>query len=114
MTKKEISFNDWQNLDLRVGKIIKVEDVKNADRLYKLTINLGKEIGKRTLVAGLKSHYTSKELKNKPCIVFTNLEPKTIRGVESKGMVLASINEEKNQVQLLQPDKDIKVGSKIC
>jgi len=111
-----IKFTDWQKLDLRVGKIKKIEDIENADKLYKLEIDLGKEIGKRILVAGIKEHYSKEELKNKRVIVFSNLEPRTIRGIESKGMILAAVHEnkdEKETVHLLQPDKDIELGSRI-
>ena len=113
---ENVQFNDWQKLDLRVGEILKIEDIEGADKLYKLTINLGTE--KRMLVSGLKEFYSKNELKNKKCVVFVNLEPKTLRGVESKGMILAAVtydnegNEEK--VKLLQPDADIEVGSKVC
>jgi len=111
-----IKFNDWQKLNLRVGEILKIEDIEGANKLYKLTINLKTE--KRTLVAGIKEFYSKEELKNKRCIVFTNLEPKTLRGVESKGMILAAVsydnegNEEK--VKLLEPDDDIEIGSEVC
>jgi len=113
MENENIKFSDWQKLDLRVGKIIKVENVESADKLYKLTINLGKELGKRTLVAGIKQHYTSEQLKGKFCVVFTNLEPRKIRGIESQGMILASVNSDETKVFLLQPDEDIELGSKI-
>ena len=108
---ENIKFSDWQKLDLKTAKILDVEDVEGADRLYKLTIDLGNE--KRTLVAGLKTHYTKEELKNKNIIVFTNLEPRTIRGIESKGMILAAVDEENNQVKMLMSDEDIGVGKKV-
>jgi len=113
---ENIQFNDWQKLDLRVGEILEIEDIEGADKLYKLTINLGTE--KRILVAGIKEFYSKDELKNKKCIVFTNLEPKTLRGIQSQGMILAAVsydnegNEEK--VKLLQPDSEIEIGSKVC
>ena len=110
---ENIKFSDWQKLDLRAGKILKVEDIEGADKLYKLSIDLGKEIGKRTLVAGIKPYYKKDELKNKFCIVFTNLEPRTLKGITSDGMILASVDEKQNKVNLLQPDKDIELGSKI-
>ena len=112
MEKTEsIKFSDWQKLDLRIGKILEIGNVKGADKLYKLLIDIGKE--KRTLVAGLKPYYKPEELKNKTCIVFTNLEPRKIKGIESQGMILAAVNEDESKVQLLQPDKDIGEGSKI-
>lgn len=106
-----IKFSEWQKLNLVVGKILEVEDIEGADKLYKLEIDLGKE--KRTLVAGLKPHYKKEELMGKTCIVFTNLEPKTLRGIESQGMILAAVSEDESKVRLLQPDKDIELGSKV-
>jgi len=110
-----IKFSDWQKLDLRAAKIIKAEDVEGADKLYKLSIDLGKELGKRTLVAGIKPYYKKEQLKNKSCIIFTNLEPRTIMGVESQGMLLAAVSGEGEnaQVSLLQPDGKIEEGSRI-
>ena len=110
-----IKFEDWKKLDLKVGEILEIEDIEGADKLYKLTINLGTE--KRTLVAGLKEFYSKEALKNKKCIVFANLEPKTLRGVESKGMLLAAVSHNENgdekKVRLLEPDSEIEVGSKV-
>lgn len=111
-----ISFAEWQKLDLRVGKIVKVEEIVGADKLYKLEIDIGKEIGTRILVAGLKSHYKKEKLKNKFCIVFINLEPRNLRGILSKGMILASVSQNKDgseTVKLLQPDGEMELGSKI-
>jgi len=113
MENKNIKFSDWQKLDLRTGKILKVEDAEGANKLYKLTIDLGKELGKRTLVAGIKQHYTPEQLKGKSCVIFTNLEPRKIRGIESQGMILASVNENESKVFLIRPDEDIETGSKI-
>ena len=109
---ENIQFSEWQNMDLRTAKILSVEPVEGADKLYKLQIDLG-SLGKRTLVAGLKQYYKPEELKGKTCVVFTNLEPKKLRGIESQGMVLAAVNEDESKVCLLQPDKEIEPGSKI-
>ena len=106
-----ISFKDWQKLDLRVGKILKVEDHPDADKLYVIEVDLGTE--KRKLVAGLKQHYDKKKLKGKKCIVFTNLEPAKIRGIESKGMVLTAVNYDHSKVFLIAPEDDIELGSKV-
>jgi methionyl-tRNA synthetase len=108
-----IQFPEWQKLDLRVGKILKVEDIKGADKLYKFEIDLGKE--KRTIAAGIKQHYSKEELQDKNVVVLVNLEPKTLRGVQSQGMILAAV-EEKNgdeKISLITPEKDAKPGTKI-
>ena len=110
---ENIKFSDWQKLDLRVGRILKIEDVEGANKLYKLSIDLGKELGKRTLVAGIKQYYKPEQLKNKKCIVFTNLEARKIKGVESQGMILASVSEDESKVFILRPDEDIEEGSRV-
>src|SRR3989344_6242605 len=99
---ENIKFDDWAKLDLRTAEILEIEDVPGADKLYKLKIDLGTET--RTLVAGLKPHYTKEELEGKKCIVFCNLEPRIIKGIKSQGMILAAVNEDESEIKLLQPD----------
>jgi methionyl-tRNA synthetase len=106
-----IPFKEWQKLDIRIGKILKVEDHPDAEKLYVIEVDLGTE--KRKLVAGLKQHYDKKKLKGKLCVVFTNIEPAKIRGVESNGMVLAAVNSDHSKVFLIAPEKEIELGAKI-
>ncbi|MBI2043347.1 methionine--tRNA ligase subunit beta [Candidatus Pacearchaeota archaeon] len=113
MTEGIISFNDWSKVDLRVAKILKVEDIECADKLYKLTVDLGKEFGKRTVCAGIKKYYNSEDLKNKKIILVQNLQPRTLRGIESQGMILAAVNKQETEVVLISPEKDMEVGSKV-
>ncbi|MBU2616034.1 MAG: hypothetical protein KKC19_02930 [Nanoarchaeota archaeon] len=108
-----VSFSDWSKLNLRVGKIIEITDVEGADKLYQLTVDLGTELGKRTIVAGLKPHYKQEELKDKTCIVFTNLEPKKLKGIESQGMLLAAVSDDESKTKLIRPDTEIETGSKV-
>jgi len=108
-----ISFSDWSKLDLRVAKIKKVEEIPGADKLWKLTLDVGDEIGERVVCAGIKEYYSEKELKGKKIIVFVNLAPRMMRGIESQGMLLAAVNEDESEVVLLSPEKDIVVGSRV-
>lgn len=108
-----ISFDDWSKLDLRVAKIEKVEDIEGADKLYKLSLNVGKEIGKRIVCAGIKQHYTKDELKGKKIIYFVNLKPRLMRGIESQGMLLAAVSENHEKVILISPESDIELGSRV-
>lgn len=107
--KPEIQFPDFEKLDLRVGLIKKVEDHPNADKLLVLTVDLGEE--ERTIVAGLKGHYTPEKLEGKKAIFIANLAPVKLRGIESNGMILAATSEDK--VIILQPESDIEPGTKI-
>ena len=105
------TFSDWEKIELRVAEILEVEEIPKADKLYKLKIDLGTET--RTLVAGLKQHYNKQELEGRRIIVLTNLEPKTIKGIESQGMLLAAVNDDHSEVKLLQPDGVVPLGSKV-
>ncbi len=113
MVERVVEFSDWNKIDLRVAQIIEVEDIDGADQLYKITLDVGPEIGKRIICSGLKSYYTKEELKDKKIIYFSNLSPKKLRGVESQGMLLAASTEDEKEVVLLTPEKDIELGSRI-
>lgn len=110
--EEKIPYDLFKKIDLRVGKIIDVQDHPKADKLYVLTVNLGEE-KTRTIVAGLKKHYKKEDLKDKKAIFVANLAPVTLRGIESNGMILASVSEDESQIIFLQPEKDIKEGSKV-
>ena len=107
----EIKYGDFAKLDIRVAKILDVKPHPNADKLLILNIDLGFE--KRTLVAGLKEYYKPEQLIGKKVIVLVNLEGKELRGVMSKGMILAAVSADRKIVTILHPEKDIPVGSKI-
>ncbi|HOS58557.1 MAG TPA: methionine--tRNA ligase subunit beta [Syntrophorhabdaceae bacterium] len=107
---ENIVFDDFLKLDLRVAEIKSCEDLPGADKLYKLTIDVGEE---RTIVAGIKQHYTKEELVGKKIAVVANLEPRKLRGVISHGMLLAASNEDNTSIVLLTLDKDIPNGSRI-
>ena len=110
---EQVEYSDWEKLDLRVGKILKAEDIEGADKLYKLQVDLGKELGKRTLCAGIKKYYSKEDLKGKKIVVFANLKPRMLRGIESQGMLLAASDKDDEKVVLISPESDIEVGSKI-
>jgi len=109
--KNKVQFLEWEKLDLRVGKILKVEEHPDADKLYLIQVDLGTE--KRQLVAGLKPYYREEELEGKSCIVFTNLEPAVIRGEKSEGMLLAAESKKEDKVVLITVEKEISLGAKV-
>ncbi len=106
-----ISFNDFQKMDVRVGEIKIAEDVPGADKIYKLVVDIGGE--ERIMVAGIKLHYSKEELPGKKVLVLVNLEPKVIRGVESHGMVLCAHAEDRSKLVCTTTEKDIATGSKV-
>jgi methionine--tRNA ligase beta chain len=113
MVEGIVEFNEWQVIDLRVAQIKKIEDIPGADKLYKLTVNCGKKVGERVICAGIKQYYSKDELKGKKILVFVNLKPRLMKGIESQGMLLAAVSEDHSQVVLVCPEKDIEVGCRI-
>ncbi len=105
-----VSFEDFQDMDIRVGEVVSVEEHPNADKLYKVKI----DIGEATLqtCAGLKNHYRPDELDGKKVTILANLEPAELRGEKSECMMLAAEDEEGN-VSLLKSEGDIEKGSRI-
>ena len=104
-----INFDDFSKLNIRVGKIISAEEVEGSNKLIKMKVDIGDE--ERQIVAGISKHYSLDELASKTVIVLINLEPRKIFGIESQGMLLASINGD--EVSLLQTDKEMIPGSEI-
>lgn len=104
-----VSIQDFARIDLRVAKILEVEPHPNADRLYVLKIDGGEE--QRQLVAGVRLFFTPEELIGRSIVVVWNLEPATIRGVESQGMLLAGRSDD--NLGLLAPAPDLAPGAKV-
>ncbi len=107
-TANLVTFADFQKLDLRVAQILDAEPIEGANRLLKLQVDLGTE--KRQLVAGIAEHYTPEALIGKQVIIVANLEPATIRNVESQGMVLAGSGDS---VVLATLEKEMPLGTQI-
>ena len=106
---EQLSFEEFKRLDLRVGTITAADRVPGADRLLQLTVDLGTE--QRPVVAGIAQWYSPEDMVGKQIVVVANLAPATIRGVESRGMLLAADRE--GTAILLQPDKEVPPGSGV-
>jgi methionine--tRNA ligase beta chain len=107
---EEITFADFEKLDLRVGKIVEATQVPESKKLIKILVDFGSE--KRQAVAGLLKYYKPEELIGKKCVFLLNLQHRMLAGIESQCMVLAA-EDELGNVTVLQPEKDIAEGSKI-
>lgn len=105
-----IEYSDFAKVDLRVAKITQVEDIPGADKLYKLSVDVGE---KRTICAGIKPFYDKEELLGKSIIIVKNLAPRIMRGIESQGMLLAASSSDHKIVSLLSPDQELEPGSKV-
>jgi methionine--tRNA ligase beta chain len=108
--KMEISFEEFQKLDLRIGKITEANQIPGSRNLMRIMVDFGTET--RQAVAGLLQWYTPQDIVGKKCVFILNLQKRKVMGVESQCMILAA-EDAKGNVVVLQPEKDIADGSKI-
>jgi len=105
-----ITYEDFKKVELKVAKIISAERVEGSDKLIKLALDLGSE--KRQIVAGIGRAYKPEDLIGLEIAVVANLEPKTLMGIESNGMLLAASADDGEPV-LLIPQKEVPPGAEI-
>ncbi len=106
--KDEITYDEFQKLDLRLAKVTACEEVKRSKKLLKLTVSLGSE--ERTVVSGIKNWYKPEDLVGKTVVLVANLKPVTLCGVESHGMILAASDPDDTELAFLSPVKDLPAG----
>ena len=111
-----ISIDDFFKAKLAVGEILACEKVEKADRLLKSTVKIGDEV--RTIVSGIAKFYTPEEMVGKRVVIVTNLEPRKIRGIESKGMILCACTgehgSEDEKLCVITPEKLMESGAEVC
>ncbi|PIY94557.1 MAG: hypothetical protein COY68_01620 [Candidatus Levybacteria bacterium CG_4_10_14_0_8_um_filter_35_23] len=104
-----ITFEEFKKIEIRIGKILTCEKVENADKLLKLEVDFGPEVGKRQILSGIAEWYKPEDLIDKKLPFVVNLEPRKIRGLESAGMLFAVDGQDKPV--LLLPSEDVVEGS---
>ena len=108
--KEECTYDDFQKMDIRVSTILEAEKVAKTKKLLKLTVDTG--IDKRTIVSGIAEHFTPEELIGKQVLVLVNLQPRELKGILSKGMILMA-EDATGKLRLLQPSEAVAAGSMV-
>lgn len=106
-----VSYEDFSNIQLRVARVLEAARVEGSDKLLKLSVDTGEE-EPRQIIAGLGKVYEPEDLVAKQLVVIVNLEPRSLMGLESNGMVLAAHDADANPV-ILVPEKETPSGSDI-
>ena len=106
--KDSVTFDDFQKMDIRVSTILAAEKVAKTKKLLKLTVDTG--IDKREIVSGIAEHFTPEELVGRQVLVLVNLEPRTLKGIESRGMILMG-EDASGKLVLLQPGEKTNNGA---
>lgn len=109
----EIEIDQFRSVEMRVARIVKVEEIPKSKKLYKLEVDLGYE--RRTVCSGIKNFFKPEELEGRKVVLVTNLKPAKLCGIESNGMILAASVKEvgKEQLTLITPAADIPLGSRV-
>ena len=108
--KETTTFDDFQKMDIRVSTILAAEKVAKTKKLLKLTVDTG--IDKREIVSGIAEYYTPEELVGKQVLVLVNLEPRELKGILSRGMILMA-QDASGKLRLLQPDDQTNPGATV-
>lgn len=107
-----ISYDQFASVEMTIGEILSVEIVENADKLLRLSVDVGEE-KPRQIVSGIREYFEDPQsLVGKKCPFVTNLEHRTIRGLESEGMILAASTGD-GTFALLIPSQDLPVGTRL-
>ena len=109
--KENVSYDDFAKLQFQVGEILSCEAVPKADKLLCSQVKIGSQV--RQIVSGIRSGYTPEEMVGKKVMVLVNLQPRKIRGLVSEGMLLCAEN-EKGELSLVVPEKEMPAGAEIC
>lgn len=106
----DVTYSDFARLEMRVGLVKSAEILEKSEKLLKLTVDFGTE--ERQVVSGIRKFYSPEDVTGKKFVFVTNLQKRSIMGLESQAMIMAAESEE--GIVLLQPEKDIAPGSKVC
>ena len=108
--KAEISFDDFEKLDIRIGTVLEAEKVAKTKKLLKLLVDTG--IDRRTIVSGIAEHFTPEELVGRQVMVLVNLAPRELKGIESKGMILMA-EDATGKLVMVPPTEPVRNGSQV-
>ena len=108
--KAECSFGDFEKMDIRTATVLAAERVPKTDKLLKLSIDTG--IDKRTIVSGIAEYYSPEEMVGKQICILANLQPRTIRGIESRGMILMA-RQGDGKMRFITPAEALVNGAEI-
>lgn len=108
-----ITIDDFKKLEIKIGLILSAEKVEGADKLIKLSVEMGEE-NPRQIISGISEYFPEpQDLVGKKCAFAANLEPRMIRGFESQGMILAVSSADPKFFSLLETSSDVTAGSVV-
>lgn len=107
-----VDYKHFSEIEFRVGRVVKAEDIEESDNLIRLTVDFGDK-GERTILSGIKKWHKPRDLEGNLYVFVYNLEPKEIFKEQSQGMIMAAEDEKSGKLALVKPEKEISPGTKV-
>jgi len=110
---EEITYADFAKVEFRIGEIVEAKNVEESEKLIRMIVDFGQELGQKVVYSGIRHWYSPTDLLNKKTVFIVNMVPKKIMGEESQAMIFASEDEENDQLSILLLDKELPKGTKV-
>lgn len=107
----KVSYEDFINMDFRIGEIVACEEVKKSRKLLCFQVRIGEDV--LQILSGVKEYYSPEEVVGKKVVVLTNLKPITMAGLVSEGMIL-SAEDKSGNFSFVVPEYEVEVGAEVC
>jgi methionyl-tRNA synthetase len=110
---EQISFDDFAKVEFRIGEIVEAKNVEESDKLIRMIVDFGEELGQKIVYSGIRHWYSPTDLLNIKTIFVVNIIPKKIMGEESGAMIFAAEDEANDKLSILKIEKDLPSGTKV-
>lgn len=110
---EQIKYEDFTKVEMRVGKIVEAINVEESEKLIRMIVDFGPEIGQKLVFSGIRHWYQPGELLNKTSIFVVNMLPKKIMGEESSAIILGAENEDEDKLSILFLEKEMPLGTRV-
>lgn len=108
-----ITYDEFAKAEFRIGQIVSANKVEGSEKLLKLLVDFGMELGKKTVFSGIAKYYQPEQLLNKKTVFVVNVKPKKIMGELSEAMIFGASSDDMSEMAILLLDKDMSVGAKV-
>lgn len=110
---EQINYADFAKVEFRVGEIVEAKNVEESEKLIRMIVNFGDELGQKVVYSGIRHWYQPEDLLNKKTVFVVNVIPKKIMGEESEAIIFGAEDEKLDQLSILILDKDLPAGTKV-
>ena len=110
---EQINYADFAKVEFRVGEIVEAINVEESEKLIRMIVDFGEELGQKVVFSGIRHWYSPADLLNKKTVFVVNIIPKKIMGEESGAMIFGAEDEENDQMSILVLDKEMAAGTKV-